>query len=72
MSRPNRRRRTRIVNLIDEIVICGVNLRRITLPNGKRAFEEEGVRALLLETMQLPSAAEIEAFDVLTQPEARH
>ena len=77
MARPNQRtrKRLRVVNFIDEFELCGVKLRRHTLPNGKRVFEEEGVRELLLnadmETAPL-TATDIVRFAEFTMPQARH
>ena len=42
--------------------MCGVRLRRLTLPNGKRAFEEEGVIALLIGDTKPATQADLARF----------
>lgn len=67
-----RRRKSRIVQFIDEVIVCGIRLRRHTLPNGKRVFEEEGIRELLLFATEPPTLREVERFEQFVSPEARH
>lgn len=73
-NRPNARRRKqfRVVQLIDEVTICGVKLRRHLLPNGKRVFEEECIRELLLAATEQPTPHDVTRFDEFTRPEVRH
>lgn len=73
-NRPNpaRRKRLREVSFIDQIEVCGVLLRRIILPNGKRVFEEEGVRELMIGECKAPTMDDVDRFTAFTQPEVRH
>lgn len=72
MGNPRPRRRRRIVDYVDKITLCGVELRRITLPNGKRVFEEEGVRALLLEATEAPTVADRSRVEDFMRPQLSH
>lgn len=69
---PRRRKQFRVVQFRDQIEVCGVTLNRQTLPNGKRMFEEEGVRELMVGNIREPTPEDFRRFEEFTRPEARH
>lgn len=72
MTRP-RRKRVRIVDYIDEVRVCGVTLRRLTLPNGKRVYEEEGIRTLMIGDVAVaPTEVDAARFELFSRPPSQH